>query len=952
MRQEIRKVDGAGRVFHPWSMSLMSRFSKSPIPFDKEQARDVLAAYQYLPENAHRLLEGTAGCSPYLRGLLLRHQGWLQENWQRNTGAILASIREDVQATTFEGLAFELRRAKQRIALVVALSDLGGVWSLSQVTSALTRFADFAVQTALDHLIAAEIKRGKLPGCVAADAHDACGIAVLAMGKMGAFELNYSSDIDLIVLFDETRHPLEHRDSLRAGFIRITRRMCKMLSEVTRDGYVFRTDLRLRPDPAVTPVCLSMGAAMRYYESLGRTWERAAFVKARVCAGDQLAGKRFLTALRPFVWRKHLDFAAIEDAHDMRLRIREHKRLGGPITLSGHNLKLGRGGIREIEFFTQTRQIIAGGRDPDLQVSGTVEGLEQLAKKGWISESTAQALGVAYAEFRTLEHRLQMISDTQTHDLPKSDSQFQRLANFCGQHQTQVFKSEITATLEMVHNLTETFFNQDRGQPPVEGAASLGTTAQKLVARWPDYPALRSARAGVIFKRLQPIILNRLDRAANPAEALIQLDGFLSGLPSGVQLFSMFEANPHLIDLLVDICATTPSLARYLSRNPGVLDAVIGGSFFDRIPGEQMLAQDLRLMLDSAADYEGQLNTARRWLKEMRFRVGVMHLQGHISAIKAAGHYSDLAGACLCALNAPVCDAFSARHGVPPGKGAIVLGMGSLGAGSLTATSDLDLIVIYDAEDMVSSDGPRPLPVSTYFSRFTQALVTAISSPMADGRLYEVDMRLRPSGRKGPVATAFHGFKAYQKTKAWSWEHLALTRARVVAGAPELAAKVEGFRTRLIKTAGDGAKTLLDVKDMRSRLAEASDAGRVASDWEFKMGAGRGQDIELLASAAALVFGSASRQVTRQLRQCVKLGWCSASEVRDITAAYIQLQKLGQVTRLVTDQHLDPEVIGQGACEFLLRETGHRRISDLQSELRSRQKQTARIIDRVFGRSG
>jgi glutamate-ammonia-ligase adenylyltransferase len=252
------------------------------------------------------------------------------------------------------------------------------------------------------------------------------------MGKMGAGELNYSSDIDLICLFDQDRYGADWQEA-RAAFIRVTRKMTALLSDTMAGGYVFRTDLRLRPDASVTPVCLSMAAAYGYYEAEGRTWERAAYIKARPCGGDLEAGNRFLKSLTPFVWRKHLDFAAIQDAHDMRLRIREHRGLNGRLTVEGHNMKLGQGGIREIEFFTQTRQLIAGGRDPSLRDRTTLGGLQALAAKDWVPQAVADELTGLYLSHREVEHRLQMVRDEQTHTMPTTPQGVARIAAFCGQ---------------------------------------------------------------------------------------------------------------------------------------------------------------------------------------------------------------------------------------------------------------------------------------------------------------------------------------------------------------------------------------------------------------------------------------------------------------------------------------------------------------------------------------
>ncbi|MFZ1728422.1 MAG: glutamine-synthetase adenylyltransferase, partial [Albidovulum sp.] len=518
---------------------------------------------------------------------------------------------------------------------------LGGVWTLEEVTGALTGLADKAVDTSLRVLVAEEIRRGKIPGAVREDAATAAGVSALAMGKMGAHELNYSSDIDLICLFDETRFDPADVQDARASFIKVIRRMTGLLSDLTADGYVFRTDLRLRPDASVTPVCISMAAAEQYYEAQGRTWERGAFIKARSAAGDIAAGERFLTTLTPFVWRRHLDFAAIEDAYDMRLRIRDHKRLHGKVVLEGHNMKLGYGGIREIEFFTQTRQLIAGGRDADLRQRGTVAALAALAEKGWVDPVDATELTTLYRAHREVEHRLQMIADAQTHDLPTTPDGFDRLARMMGIGDTESLRREIRDRIARVADLTEAFFAPGE----IANTPQISREDQEVVDGWRSYPALRSQRATAIFKRVQPQILTLLDRAANRSEALRQFDGFLAGLPAGVQLFSLFEANPQLVELIVDICATAPSLANYLSRNADVLDAVIGGDFFAPWPGVGTLTRALTDRLSVIDDYEGKLTATRTWMKEWHFRIGVHLLRGLTDAAAAGREYADLAEA-------------------------------------------------------------------------------------------------------------------------------------------------------------------------------------------------------------------------------------------------------------------------------------------------------------------
>jgi glutamate-ammonia-ligase adenylyltransferase len=891
-------------------MTLAARLTRMPLAHDPAAAADLRADLTGLAPEVAELCAQVAGCSPYLRGLMQREADWLPEAAAHPEAALAEALATGGEVA-LDQLPLALRTAKRRIALLAALCDLGGVWPLEEVTAALTALADRAVHLAITALVAEEIRRGKLPGAVPEDAGTAAGMVVLAMGKMGAGELNYSSDIDLICLFDETRYPGVEQEA-RAAFIRVTRRMTAILSEVT-DGYVFRTDLRLRPDASVTPVCLSMAAAEAYYEAEGRTWERAAYIKARPCAGDLAAGARFLQRLTPFVWRKHLDFAAIQDAHDMRLRIRDHRGLHRPIAVEGQNLKLGAGGIREIEFFTQTRQLIAGGRDASLRDRTTVGGLAALAAKGWIPPLVADELTALYRAHREVEHRLQMVNDAQTHSLPTTADGVARIAAFCGQSEAD-FRAGLLHRLQRTDALTEGFFTP----AAAEAGPDLSDAAREITKGWESYPALRSDRAQAIFRRLRPRLLRELARAANPDQALVALDGFLAGLPAGVQIFSLFDANPTLIELIVDIAGSAPGLARYLSRNASVLDGVIGGSFWGDWPGVAGLVADLKARLAQAADYEARLDGARRWMKEWHFRVGVHHLRGLIDGLEAGKHYADLAEAVVAVIWDEVGAEFARRHGPPPGRGAVVLGMGSLGAARLNAASDLDLIVIYDAEGVEGSTGPRPLATRPYYARLTQGLVTALSAQMPEGRLYEVDMRLRPSGRQGPVATSLESFTTYQETEAWTWEHLALTRARVLAGDRALAGEVEGIRRRIIAAKGKGAGVRADVAEMRARLQAAKPA---VGPWDAKQGPGRMLDIELAAETCALLSGSPARGVERQIAAGAG-SLMPDSDAQALLSAYRLLWRLHAAARLLSERGLDWDGLGEGGRSFILRETG------------------------------
>ncbi|MDB6182404.1 putative nucleotidyltransferase substrate binding domain-containing protein [Paracoccus fistulariae] len=926
-------------------MSFADRITRYPIAVDQARADDVAAHFSALPQPVVDLIAATAGSSPYLASLLEKEADWLPEALDHDD--VVARETAGFEDLDADDLSIALRRAKRRVALFSALADLGGVWPLEQVTTALSDLADRAVDLALRVHVAHEARRGKLPDTRA----DVGGIFALAMGKGGAKELNYSSDIDLIVLFDETAYDPDDQQEARAALIRATRKMAATLSDVTDHGYVFRTDLRLRPDASVTPVCISTAAALTYYEAEGRTWERAAFIKARAAAGDIAAGERFLRELRPFVWRKHLDFVAIQDAHDMRLRIRDHKGLGGKLEIPGHNMKLGRGGIREIEFFTQTRQLIAGGRDPDLRLRDTVGGLRALSGKGWIPPEVADELIMHYREHRDIEHRIQMVNDAQTHSLPKDDHGLQTIAAMMGEGDPAAFADRLKTRLERVHELTESFFAPGESSDTPD----ISEETRQIIERWNTYPALRSSRARQIFKRVQPELLSRMARTGHPQDALARFDSFLSGLPAGVQLFSLFEANPQLIELIADICGTAPGLAAYLSRHPAVLDAVLGGSFFAPWPAVAGLQDDLSKSLQraiSAPDggYERALDAARRWAHEWLFRIGVHHLRGLIDADEAAVQYADLADACIAALFPVTAEDFARRHGPPPGRGAVVMGMGSLGARNLNAGSDLDLIVIYDADGEDSSDGKRPLATRAYYSRLTQAMITAISAPTAEGRLYEVDMRLRPSGRQGPVATSIQSFENYQLTEAWTWEHLALTRARVVAfagaRAEDLARDVEDLRVSVLAQRGQDARVMPDLNEMRARIfaAKATDG-----QWEAKVGPGRLQDIELLAQSLALRAGDPARTTLAQLRAGKRAGLMEATAADELSSAWRFLWRLQCSGRLLTSKPLDMEELGLGGQEFLLRETAQPSLEALQDSLNTRVAGAASLIDDHIG---
>lgn len=755
--------------------SFISNIKAAPRAHDERRGREAVEALAASGAFAD-LLSGAAGSSPYLSGLISREKDWLADAVNETPDEAFAKLLtapESVEGIRETGDA--LRQMKRRAALLIALADLGGIWRLEEVTGALSDLADRATALAFTAAMKTETS-GPLKGMTPEEG----GLIVLAMGKGGARELNYSSDIDLILLHDGERHGEDAEQELKSRWVRVSQRAVKLLSETTAEGYVFRVDLRLRPNPSVTPICLSTEAAERYYESSGRTWERAAFIKARPAAGDLKAGEEFLKMLRPFIWRRHLDFAALEDINDIRAKIRDAKGLGGLRDLPGYNLKLGPGGIREIEFFAQTQQLALGGRDPALRVRATCEALDALTAADRLKPEIRDELQEDYRAHRTLEHRFQMIEDAQTHDMPVSAEARDQVAALGGWSDRQAMETEVSERLASVRKLVQGFFT--RMAPSGGSTESVDTVIARLPFERPEMvkemvdrlslggvAATRTSRARRKFRALAPDILERLARSGEPDDAVLQFERFISGLPAGVQLFSLFETNPQLLDLLAEICAAAPRLAAYLGRNASVLDAVLDIGFFAPLEGMEEMADSLNTLLDGADDYEIVLDRVRAWAKEMRFRLGVQTLRGVADEAEAGRGFSDIAETCIRALLPAVKAEFARRHGPAPGRGAAVIAMGKLGGREMTATSDLDLIIVYDAEGVEQSEGPKPLTSSVYYARLTQKLVSALTTATAEGALYEVDMRLRPSGGQGPVAVSLEGFKRYQAEEAWTW---------------------------------------------------------------------------------------------------------------------------------------------------------------------------------------
>lgn len=929
---------------------------------------------------AKSLFDAVFGNSPYLKRLLTRRPAaalaLLDAPADAAMADILTAVWRDMAAAATPAEAKDvLRRQKQQAALLIAFADLTGLWSLEEVTGALSTFADTCLNAALRFELAAEAAKGKCTLPPGDNPEESCGIALFAMGKYGARELNYSSDIDVVVFFDPARVPVEDPSFAQPFAIKLTKGLVNFMADVTGEGYVFRTDLRLRPDASATPVALSVDAAAFYYETMGQNWERAAWIKARACAGDKAVGAAFLNDLKPYIWRRYLDYAAIEDIHSIKRQIHAEKG-HAVIAIEGHNIKLGRGGIREIEFFAQTQQLIGGGRDPNLRNQTTLGALAGLEAAGIVRPDVRIDMTAAYRFLREVEHRLQMVADEQTHSLPRTAQEVDAIATFCGfddpadfrqtlrthlthvqDHYAELFEEE--PSLGAAHgNLVFTGVEDDPGTlETLEGMGfKRASQATQIVRGWHHgrYRVMRSERARALLTKLVPHLLEAFSRTEDPDAAMTNFDRFLTGLPSGVQLFSMLHSHPELIVLLADILGTAPKLAKTLANNSGVLDVLLDPDFYHALPFGQDLTDEFTEALGGLEFFEDVLDAARIWASEMRFRAGVNLLTGHMEASALGPFFADLADAIITGLVPVVLRDIEARFGTLAGDFAIIA-LGKLGSREMSATSDLDIIFVYDTEDPeVQSEGPKVLFNTQYYARLSQRLISALTAPTAEGQMFEIDTRLRPSGNSGPIAIRFEGFDRYQKEEAWTWEKMALTRARVIAGSKALAARIEKTRQEVLTTPRDRQSVLTDVADMRRRIfAENS----TTNPWDLKHVRGGLVDVEFIAQGLQLIHApktpSVLAQNTREaLANLEKVGALAPDMAKDLLEASALLHNLTQITRVCVDGPLDPDAASQNLRTLVARAGGEETFAAVEAKLVAAEARVLAHFEVLFGQTG
>ena len=834
-------------------------------------------------------------------------------------------------------VATALRRERLGLALVLAVGDLAGAFDLEKVMRELSTFADRALHAAL----AAAIRK-RVP-----DAEPA-GMIGLALGKHGAGELNYSSDIDPILLYEPEQLPRRERDEPGEAAQRYARETVRLLSDVTSEGYVFRVDLRLRPAAEVSPLAISLDSAITHYESSALAWERGAFIRARACAGDIGAGEAFLDHIRPFVWRRSLDFGAIDEVRRLTHRIRDEQR--GPRSPEpGYNLKLGRGGIREIEFFAQTHQLIHGGRDPSLRVRGTRAALDALAVTGRISSADAQALGQSYDGLRTIEHRLQMVGDKQTHTLPAGEA----LDTAARLHGLDGGAALIALVEDLARPVAERFdalLDEDRISVPKSAPHVVADTGAapdipvELVERmsqWTGgrYPALRSTAALSAFEAIRPDLLSSIADSPDPAAAAVRWESLIARLPSAINLFRLLEARPGLFALIADCLTLAPPLAEDLSQRPELLDALIDRTALD-LPGSVAELAAHMGRRERGDDYEMQLDRLRVVTGETRFALAVQLVEAAHDPLAIAAGLARTAEAALQVAVAAAEEEFAAKHGRIAGSELVVVGLGRLGGGVLTHASDLDIVYLFTGTHEGESDGERPLGATLYFNRLAQRVTAALSVPTAQGALYEVDTRLRPQGNQGPLAASVESFARYQREDAWTWEHMALTRARVLVGSDAARAEVGELVTSILCRERDPDSLRKDVLTMRGEMAAHKSA---KGPLDAKLLRGGLVDIEFLVHYL-------------QLRDRAALGPDLGPVIGKLVAAGKLPPALAGAHRLMTrllvgTRLLAPDLArpNPAAAALLARQSGCGDYADLTHCLRAARHDVAAAWQDVFG---
>ena len=810
------------------------------------------------------MLQKTLHCSRYAKRVLEtdhRILNWLQENYssacrREEMESLLQQSGQNLHDET--GLSQAVRKLRKQVMIKLVLRDLNGLADLSEIMMTMTALAELCVQRAHAYLMQAlHAQFGSPRGESGAKLQE---LLVIAMGKLGGGELNVSSDIDLIFVYPEDG---ETDGPQKLGnhefFTRLGRRLISILNELTADGYVFRVDMRLRPYGESGPLVTSFSALEEYLVSQGREWERYAWIKARVIAPvDSPYTVELMQLAQPFVYRKYLDFGAIDSMRKLHAQIRQEVRRRDRL----NNIKLGPGGIREIEFIAQVFQLIRGGSDARLRIRPTREVLQQLGENAQLSPQVVAALDGAYVFLRNLEHRLQYLDDNQTQELPEKSDDREIISNAMGYGDFAALQKELDRHRALVSQQFEQIFgSQQAGLNDIqlwrEGitAEELGTHLGKLGYHNPQDSAqyLLQLRASNRYRQLPEMSRQRLDRLipqfitmcaqyGEPDATLSRLLALLEGVSRRAAYLAFLAEYPQAMQRLTSLVAASSWASEYLTLHPALLDELLDAREIYQPPQWQQLDRDLQTRLnDCADDAERQLDVLRHVQQEQTFHLLAMDLQGLLPLEALSDHLSELADLMLRHVLRLSWATVRKRHRDEP-KFAII-GYGKLGGKELGYASDLDLIFLYDDDHPEAQEN---------YARLAQRINTMVGSYTTSGRLYETDLRLRPNGASGLLVSSIEAFAEYQHNQAWVWEHQALTRARFSAGDAEVGAAFEQIRLQVLCQPRELAKLREEILAMRNKMHDGhpNDSGL----FDIKHDSGGMVDIEFMVQYLVLAY--------------------------------------------------------------------------------------------------
>lgn len=942
-------------------MNLTDDFGNTPLAAHPEKAQEGINFFKNEVSVPQKLVEAIFGNSPYLSKLAKMEKEFLvklcENGFDNSFKNLLAELESlDITKINKKDLMSYLRVRKNRASLLIALADITNNWGLKQVTNALSNFADLTVKLATDFLLYEKFQQKLL----ASARPEESGFIVLAVGKLGGHELNYSSDIDLIVLYDADHTNYTGKLTPKEFFIRLTQELVEILQQRTSEGYVFRTDLRLRPDPYSTPIAVSTKAAELYYENVGQNWERAAMIKARFIAGDEAAAKKYLHFLGTYIWRKYLDFKAVEDIHSIKRQI-DSKADYKPEQLLGYNIKLGKGGIREIEFFVQTQQLIWGGREQALRCNTTCEGLAILEEIGHIQKGVAAELITAYEFYRKIEHRLQMVNDEHTHSLPTNEEALKNFAIFLGFNDLEKFKSELTASFALVQKHYAHLFEESRSLGSGSGnlvftgvsndpetmltIAKMGfRNAEKIceiIRGWHHgrRRATRFRRVREILTELVPHILKSFADSSNPDEAFIKFDDFLGQIPSGVQLFSLFEEKPELIDLLAEIMGNSPWLAQNLSRSPALVNRILLADFSSKFPRIWDLRESLQKAIGFGTNFDEKMKIIRRWKHDKEFQVGIRLLKNIATHEYSAFNLSDIAEVVI----EEVFKLVQEYEDEKPSGQVAILAMGKLGVRELTFGSDLDLVFVYN------STAPE---AAGYYTRMVSKFTAQMELLSSDGNLYNIDTRLRPMGEKGPLAASVEAYEKYYTESAWNWEFMALTKVRVIYGEADLRHRLEGIIAHNLTRKINNETLAADMGKMRQKISGSYDTKNI---WDVKYAEGGIFEIEFIFQYYILAEGHnhpdiistnfENKNIAKTLHQ---KGIIGARQAEDLSNAFTLLRNVQSAIRLTSQSGFEEKNASENQKRMMTNSLGEVKFENLKNKLVQTEKLVHEYYEQVF----